>query len=47
MTGTKLEGKASSFAFIENGGPFDKIPWQEYIEKLYGWVKKQKVVPGF
>ena len=48
MTGPKFEErKASSLAYIEHKGPFDKIPWQEYIEKLYGWAKEQKVMPGF
>jgi AraC family transcriptional regulator len=48
MTGPKLEErKASSLAYLEHKGPFDKIPWQEYIEKLYGWAKEQKVMPGF
>jgi AraC family transcriptional regulator len=48
MTNPKLEErKASSFAYIEHRGLYDKIPWQEYIEKLYGWAKKQKVMPGF
>ena len=48
MAGLKLEErKATSIAFIDHQGPFDKIPWQEYIEKLYGWAKEQKVMPGF
>jgi effector-binding domain-containing protein len=48
MTGPKLEErKASSIAFIEHLGAYDKIPWDEYIERLYGWAKEQKVMPGF
>jgi effector-binding domain-containing protein len=48
MTSPKLEErKASSLAYLEYKGPFDKIPWQECIEKLYGWAKEQKVIPGF
>jgi AraC family transcriptional regulator len=48
MASPKLEErKASSIAYLEHKGPFDKIPWQEYIEKLYGWAKDQKVIPGF
>jgi AraC family transcriptional regulator len=48
MAGPKLEErKASNLAYLEHRGPFDKIPWQEYIEKLYGWAKEQKVMPGF
>jgi DNA gyrase inhibitor GyrI len=48
MAGPKLEErKASGLAYIGHQGAFDKIPWQEYIEKLYGWAKEQKVMPGF
>ncbi|OGD60984.1 hypothetical protein A3K78_11010 [Candidatus Bathyarchaeota archaeon RBG_13_52_12] len=48
MTGPKLEErKASKLAYIEHKGPYDKIPWQKYIEQLYGWAKEQKVMPGF
>ena len=48
MAGPKLEErKASGLAYIEHQGAPDKIPWQEYIEKLYGWAKEQKVMPGF
>ena len=44
----KLEKrKASSIAFIEHRGPYDKVPWEEYIERLYNWAKEQKVMPGF
>jgi AraC family transcriptional regulator len=41
------ERKASNLAYLEYKGPYDKIPWQECIEKLYGWAKVQKVMPGF
>ena len=48
MTGPKLEErKASNLAYLEHKGPYDKIPWQKYIEQLYGWAKEQKVMPGF
>ncbi len=48
MAGPRLEKRrASNLAYIEIKGPFDKIPWQECIERLYGWAKKQKVMPGF
>ncbi len=48
MAGPKLEErKASSIAYIEHTGAFDKLPWQESIEKLYGWAKEQRVMPGF
>ncbi len=48
MAGPKLESrKASDIAYIEHLGPYDKVPWDEYMEKLYGWAKEQKVMPGF
>jgi len=48
VAGPKLEDrKASGLAYIEHEGPYDKVPWQEYIERLYGWAKEQKVMPGF
>jgi len=39
--------KASNLAFIEHQGPYDKVPWEDYIKWLYGWAKEQKVMPGF
>jgi len=39
--------KATDIAYIEHKGPYDKVPWGEYIERLYGWAKAQKVMPGF
>jgi AraC family transcriptional regulator len=48
MANPKLEERnASHLAYLEYKGPFDKLPWQESIEKLYGWAKQQKVMPGF
>ena len=48
MAKPKLEDrKPTSIAYIEHMGAFDKIPWQQDIEKLYGWAKEQKVMPGF
>jgi len=48
MAGPKIEArKASDLAYIEHKGPYDKVPWEEYIERLYGWAKEQKVMPGF
>ncbi len=48
MAGPKIESRhASSLAYIEHEGPYDKVPWQEYMERLYGWAKEQKVMPGF
>lgn len=48
MAGPKIEAKKESdLAYIEHYGPYDKVPWGEYIERLYGWAKEQKVMPGF
>ncbi|MCU0851898.1 MAG: GyrI-like domain-containing protein [Thermoplasmata archaeon] len=48
MTGPKVEKrKASKVAFIEHKGPYDKVPWDVYIEELYGWAKENRVMPGF
>jgi len=46
--GPKIESrKATSIAFIEHQGAYDKVPWDEYMHRLYGWAKEQKVMPGF
>jgi effector-binding domain-containing protein len=48
MTNPKLESrKAANIAYIEHFGPYDGVPWENYIQRLYGWAKKQKVMPGF
>lgn len=48
MAAPKLEvRKESSIAYIEHEGPYDKIPWDAYIRRLYEWAKEQKVIPGF
>jgi len=48
LVAPKLEDRpAAQLAYIEHRGPFDKIPWPEHIERLYGWAKAKKVMPGF
>lgn len=48
MANPKLESrKAASIAYIDNKGPYGKVPWGVYMERLYGWAKEQKVMPGF
>jgi effector-binding domain-containing protein len=43
MAGPKIEArKASDLAYIEHAGPYDKVPWEEYLRRLYGWAKEQK-----
>ena len=39
--------KESDLAYIEHVGPYNKVPWDELIPRLYGWAKEQKVMPGF
>ena len=44
----KLEiRKAAELAYIEHVGPYDKLPWEDYMKRLYGWAKEQNVMPGF
>jgi DNA gyrase inhibitor GyrI len=48
MAAPKLESrKAANLAYIEHRGPYDKVPWEDYIKQLYAWAKEQKVMPGF
>jgi AraC family transcriptional regulator len=48
MATIKLESrKAAHLAYIEHRGPYDKVPWEDYMKRLYGWAKEQKVMPGF
>ncbi|OGS57049.1 MAG: hypothetical protein A3K60_08165 [Euryarchaeota archaeon RBG_19FT_COMBO_56_21] len=48
MAGAKLESrKAAILAYVENVGPYDKVPWDVYMEKLYDFAKAKKVMPGF
>jgi len=48
MANPKLETrKAANLAYIEHKGPYDKVPWMDYINRLYGWAKEQRVMPGF
>jgi len=39
--------KPVKLAYIEHAGAYDKIPFQTYIGRLYGWAKKAHVRPGF
>jgi len=39
--------KPMTLAYIEHTGDYGEIPFDEYISKLYEWVKKQKARPGF
>ncbi len=43
MTTPKLESrKAANLAYIEHRGPYDKVPWDDYIKRLYAGRKKRK-----
>jgi effector-binding domain-containing protein len=39
--------KEFMMAYIQHTGPYDQVPWEEYMGRLYGWAKEQKVMPGF
>ncbi len=39
--------KTANLAFIEHQGPYDNVPWEDYIKRLYSWAKEQRVMPGF
>ena len=48
MMSPKVESRsAANLAYIEYEGPYDNIPWEDHIKRLYGWAKEQKVMPGF
>ncbi len=48
MGNVKLEKRKSmTIAYVEHTGPYDKVPWEEYMKTLYGWAKEKKVMPGF
>jgi len=48
MAAAKLEKrKPVTLAYIEHVGPYDSIPFEETIPRLYAWVKDRKVMPGF
>jgi len=48
MVNPKLESrKATSIAYVEHKGSYGEVPWEEYMHRLYGWAKEQKVMPGF
>ncbi|HKZ64522.1 MAG TPA: GyrI-like domain-containing protein [Thermoplasmata archaeon] len=48
MAAIKVERrKPVKLAYIEHVGGYDEIPFQTYVERLYGWAKKARVRPGF
>jgi len=48
MMSPKVERRrAANLAYIEHEGPYDKVPWEDCIKRLYGWAKEQKAMPGF
>jgi len=50
MTNTRVKRekrKSARLAYIEHVGVYDKIPFSEYIERLYEWAKENHVRPGF
>ncbi|MFQ5907264.1 MAG: GyrI-like domain-containing protein [Thermoplasmata archaeon] len=48
MAPVKLETrKPQVLAYVEHVGPYSEIPFDTYVEKLYGWAKEKGVRPGF
>jgi effector-binding domain-containing protein len=39
--------KPMTVAYIEHQGPYDEIPFPTYVERLYGWAKRNRIRPGF
>lgn len=39
--------KPMKVAYVEHVGEYGKVPWDEYMEKLFAWAKEHKVRPGF
>lgn len=47
MQRVKLEEtKPVRLAYVEHMGSYDKIPFPQYMEKLYGWAKEKHIRPG-
>jgi len=36
-----------TIAYIEHVGAYGSVPYEKYFGQLYGWVKENKVRPGF
>jgi effector-binding domain-containing protein len=48
MTRVRIEQKNPiKLAYIEHVGAYDKIPFDQYIPRLYAWAKENHVRPGF
>lgn len=50
MTSTRVKRERRGpikLAYIEHVGPYDKIPFSEYLGRLYEWAKENHVRPGF
>ncbi len=39
--------KSMKLAYIEHVGAYDRVPWDDYMAKLFSWAKEHKVRPGF
>ena len=47
MAKVKVEKtKPVTLAYVEHRGSYDEIPFQKYMEKLYGWAKEKHIRPG-
>jgi effector-binding domain-containing protein len=48
MAKVKLKNrKPSKLVYIEHVGAYDKIPYDEYFNKLFSWAKEKNAKPGF
>ena len=39
--------KPVTIAYMGYKGPYNDIPFDSYIERLYGWAKEKRIRPGF
>lgn len=39
--------KPLKVAYIEHHGPYGSVPWDEDIQKLYAYAKRERLRPGF
>ena len=46
MAKPKFENRPETdLAYIEHTGPYNQIPWNEYIPRLYAWQRSRKSCP--
>ena len=46
MVEVKLKkSKGYKAAYVEHTGAYDKVPYGEYFDKLFGWAKQKNLRP--